>query len=94
MFFSIAWALGQIILAFFCILFSWRIVFLLTAIPITVLLYLSLKQLKDSPRFCVIKHEYGEAKSIVAQIAYVNDKQFKNYGLKEEKEYLGRMEYY
>lgn len=56
MLFSIAWALGQIILAFVCILFSWRTVFLITAIPITILLYFSYKQVKDSPRFCVIKH--------------------------------------
>jgi MFS family permease len=64
--FSIGWALGQIIIAFICmILFNWRVIFLLTAVPLTVLLYFAYYYVKDSPRFCVTKHEYGAAKSIV-----------------------------
>lgn len=40
MFFSIGWALGQITIALICVwVINWRIIFLLTVIPLSVLLY-------------------------------------------------------
>lgn len=67
MIFSIGWALGQIIIALICLfLINWRIIFLITAIPLTVLLYFTYTQVKDSPRFCVTKHEFGNAKAILS----------------------------
>jgi len=54
---SIGWAIGQIVLALIgLVLINWRIIFLLTAIPLTVLLYFVYYQVRDSPRFCLTKH--------------------------------------
>lgn len=85
MVFSIGWALGQILIAFICmILFNWRIIFLLTAIPLTVLFYYAYYQVKESPRFSVTKHNFPEAKSVVEEIAYINGRRMVGYQLKEE----------
>lgn len=70
---SIGWALGQIIIALLCIfLINWRIIFFITALPLAIMFYLIFYHARDSPRFCVTKHEFGEAKAIVEQIAYIN----------------------
>jgi hypothetical protein len=54
---SIGWALGQIILAIICIfLINWRVIFLITAIPLAILFYFIFYHVRDSPRFCVSKH--------------------------------------
>jgi MFS family permease len=85
---SIGWALGQIIIALICtFLTNWRIIFFLTAAPLCVLFYLIFYHARDSPRFCVTKHEFSNAKAIVEQIAYVNGKSIRGYELKEELEY-------
>ena len=54
---SIGWALGQIIIAILGYWISnWRILFIITAIPLTALIYASYKHTLESPRFLVIKH--------------------------------------
>ena len=72
---SIGWALGQIILAIICIfLINWRVIFLMTAIPLAIIFYLIFCHVKDSPRFCVSKHEFSSAKAILVQIAEINQR--------------------
>lgn len=49
---SIGWALGQITIGIFSLfLVNWRIIFLLTLLPLAVLFYLAYKNILDSPRF-------------------------------------------
>lgn len=56
---SIGWALGQIIIGFICmLLFNWRIIFLITLLPLSYLLYFIYSNVLDSPRFLVTKHEF------------------------------------
>ena len=56
---SIGWATGQIIIAIICIWVSnWRIIFLLTALPMTVLFYYVYKYTIESPRFLTVKHNF------------------------------------
>lgn len=63
---SIGWAFGQIMIAFLgFFITSWRILFICTAIPFTILLYYSYYYTKESPRFLVIKHEFEKAKKVV-----------------------------
>lgn len=63
---SIGWALGQIVLAVICLfLINWRVIFLITVIPLAILLYLMFNHIQDSPRFCVSKHEFPSAKVIL-----------------------------
>lgn len=63
---SIGWALGQIIIAFIGIfLINWRVIFLLTTIPLAILFYFLFYHVRDSPRFCVTKHEFATAKAII-----------------------------
>jgi len=63
---SIGWALGQIVLACICIfLINWRVIFLLTLVPLSILFYFIFYHVRDSPRFCVTKHEYASAKAIM-----------------------------
>lgn len=70
---SIGWALGQIIIAIICIfIINWRIIFLLTLVPLAIMFYFIFYHVRDSPRFCVTKHEFATAKAIIEQIAYVN----------------------
>ena len=70
---SIGWALGQIVIGIICIwLINWRIIFLITLVPLAVLLYFAYYNIEDSPRFLVTKHKYKEAKLIVERIAFVN----------------------
>ena len=70
---SIGWALGQIIIGFICMLiFNWRIIFLITVLPLSYLLYFIYMNTFDSPRFLVTKHEFKEAKFVVERIAMIN----------------------
>ena len=56
---AIGWAIGQIIIALICLFVnSWRVIFLLTAIPMTVLFYYVCKFTKESPRFLTVKHKF------------------------------------
>ena len=56
---SIGWALGQIILAIICMfLINWRVIFFITVVPLAFLLYSIFYHVRDSPRFCVTKHEF------------------------------------
>lgn len=56
---AIGWAIGQIIIAFLCIwVSSWRTIFFLTAIPISILTYHVYKYTLESPRFLTVKHQY------------------------------------
>ena len=92
---SIGWALGQIIIAFICMFItSWRGIFFLTAIPLAILFYFIFYHARDSPRFCVTKHEFANAKAIVEQIASVNGKAIAGAELKEELEYRQKIENY
>jgi MFS family permease len=80
---SIGWAIGQIVIGLLCIfLISWRIIFLITLIPLTVLLYYAYYHVEDSPRFLVTKHKFKEAKIIIENIAMVNQKRFQGCLLK------------
>jgi MFS transporter, putative metabolite transport protein len=70
---SIGWALGQVVIGFLSlVLISWRIIFLLTLIPLGALLYYSYYHVEESPRFLVTKHKYKEAKMAVESIAMAN----------------------
>ena len=92
---SIGWALGQIIIALICIfLINWRIIFFITAAPLAVMFYLIFYHARDSPRFCVTKHEFAEAKAIVEQIAYVNGRSIRGTELREEIDYRNKIENY
>lgn len=72
---SIGWALGQIILAIICIfLINWRVIFLIIAVPLAIIFYLVFYHVRDSPRFCVSKHEFASAKAILLQIADINQR--------------------
>jgi MFS family permease len=63
---SIGWASGQIIIALICnFVSSWRTIFLLTVIPLTLLTYCVYKYTKESPRFLTVKHEFEEAKLVI-----------------------------
>ena len=63
---SIGWALGQIVIAILCIFInSWKVIFILTVLPLTFLLYQAYKWTKESPRFLVVKHEFTQAKKVV-----------------------------
>lgn len=63
---SIGWALGQIIIALLALfIINWRIIFALTLIPIVILFYFIFYHVRDSPRFCVTKHEFSTAKAVV-----------------------------
>lgn len=85
MFLSIGWAVGQITIALIGVwLTNWRVIFLLTVIPLSILLYYAYINTKESPRFCVTKHEFAEAKKIVQEIAFINEMNFRNYELKEQ----------
>ena len=80
---SIGWALGQIIIALICIfLMSWRIIFFITAVPLGILYYYIHFHTRDSPRFCVTKHEFATAKAIVQQISQVNNRKLGEIELK------------
>jgi OCT family organic cation transporter-like MFS transporter 4/5 len=92
---SIGWALGQIVIALLALfLDNWRIIFTLTLIPLAILFYFIFYHVRDSPRFCVTKHEFATAKAVVEQIAYVNGRPFKGVELREEVEYRTRIENY
>ena len=82
MLFSIGWALGQIIVAFLCLLLPWQVIFIVTAIGCAGLLALSYMHIRDSPRFEVCKHRFGVARDIVAEIAFVNERRFLGHRLK------------
>jgi MFS family permease len=70
---SIGWAIGQILIGIICIfLINWRIIFLMTLIPLAILLYFAYYNIFDSPRFLVTKHKFKEAKMIVENIALIN----------------------
>lgn len=92
MFLSIGWAIGQITIALIGVwIINWRIILLFTVIPLSILLYYAYMNTKDSPRFCATKHEYDDAKRIVAEIAMVNGKTFPAYELKEQRDYEEKM---
>lgn len=56
---SIGWAIGQIVIGILCIfLTNWRIIFLITLIPLAISLYFAYKNVEDSPRFLVTKHKF------------------------------------
>jgi hypothetical protein len=66
MVFSIGWALGQILIGFICILvINWQIIFFITVLPLAILFYFIYYHVQDSPRFCVTKHDFGTARSII-----------------------------
>lgn len=92
---SIGWALGQIILAIVCIfLINWRVIFLMTVIPLAILLYLINAHVKDSPRFCVSKHEFASAKLVLMEIAGINGQNPGGFELKEELEFNSKLDNY
>jgi OCT family organic cation transporter-like MFS transporter 4/5 len=82
---SIGWAFGQIFIAFLgAFVTYWRAIFIITAIPLTVLIYYAYIHTKESPRFLVVKHEFSKAVRIVEEIAMVNETRFSKYELVEE----------
>lgn len=63
---SIGWALGQIFIALVALMVtSWRIIFIITAVPLTVLTYYAYMYTLESPRFLVVKHEFEEARRVI-----------------------------
>lgn len=92
---SIGWALGQIVIAILGIFItSWKLIFLLTALPLTFLLYQTYQWTKESPRFLVVKHEFEKAKKVVEEIALVNGNSFSRYEMVEEISYKEKMRAY
>jgi MFS family permease len=92
---SIGWALGQIIIGVLSIvLISWRLIFLLTLVPLGGLLYYVYYRIEDSPRFLVTKHKFKEAKEAVAKIAMANEKRWTGCDLKEQLDYEEKMDSY
>lgn len=80
MFLSTGWAFGQIIIAIIGYwITNWRILFLITAIPLTVILYYAYKYTLDSPRFLVVKQQYGEARKVIQEIAQINNNPLTNF---------------
>lgn len=65
-FLHLGWALGQIIIALLGLgITSWRVIFIITAIPIAVLFVYGIKIVKESPRSLVVKRQFHDAKKIV-----------------------------
>lgn len=85
---SIGWALGQIIIAIIGIFISsWRVIFFLTAVPLSILLWYTYKFTKRSPRFLVVKHEFEKARNVVEEIALINGNTYGRYEMVEEISY-------
>lgn len=58
-FLHLGWGLGQIIIALIGLgVTSWRVIFLVTAIPIGVLFVYGIKIVKESPRSLVVKMQF------------------------------------
>jgi MFS family permease len=75
---SIGWAFGQIFVALLALLITyWRAIFVLTAVPLTILIYYAFRLVKESPRFMVVKHEFEKAVEIVSEIATINQREFR-----------------
>ena len=92
---SIGWALGQIILAIICLfLINWRVIFLITVVPLAVLLFMTYRHVRDSPRFCVSKHEFATAKTILLEIGQINDRNPGGFELKEQLEFNSKIDNY
>lgn len=92
---SMGWAVGQIVIGLLSIvLVSWRLIFLLTLLPLAGLLYYIQGHLEDSPRFLVTKHKFKEAKMAVEQMALANMKRPVGCVLKEQLEYEEKMDSY
>lgn len=54
---SIGWAFGQIFVAILAVfVIYWRAIFIITVIPLTILIYYAYIFTKESPRFLVVKH--------------------------------------
>ena len=85
---SIGWGLGQILIAMLALgVGSWRAIFMLTAIPLTLLVYFLGKNLLESPRYLVVKHEFTQAKTVISKMALMNGEPYKNEELYEEVAY-------
>lgn len=92
---SIGWALGQIFIAIFASMTSsWRVIFIVTAIPLTILAYYAYQFTLESPRFLVVKHEFEQARQVIMKIAEVNDNKMAETELVEEIRYKDKMRAY
>jgi hypothetical protein len=58
---------------------------MLTGGPLIILFYFSYKNILESPRFLVVRHEFAEVRSVLTQIATINKKAELGYTLKEEE---------
>ena len=70
---SIGWGFGQIFIALFVMGINyWRIIFFITAVPLTILIWFLIKYLEESPRFLVVKHRFEDAKNVIKNITLLN----------------------
>lgn len=91
----IGWAAGQISVALLGLFFNdWRVIFVLTGIPLIILTVMAYRNVLESPRFLVVRHDFFEARAVLDNISVVNQHPQKAYDLLEEKKYREQMETY
>jgi MFS family permease len=87
-FLHIGWAIGQIILALLGLFFTdWRVIFVLTGLPLIILTFMAYRTVLESPRFLIVRHEFFEARAVLDKISIINQHPQKAYDLEEEKKY-------
>lgn len=56
----LGWAIGQIVVALLGLFFhDWRFIFVITGIPLAILSYFTYRNVLESPRFLVVRHEFS-----------------------------------
>lgn len=89
----VGWAIGQIIVAYLGLFLNdWRMIFIFTGIPLAILTFFTYRNVLESPRFLVVRHEFNEANEIIQKISVINERRMEAYELVEEVKYRNPME--